>query len=146
MCRRISYFTELEKHIERFTLIESFDFEFTYHRVAGATEWPIVIYDSVAGGNVSIRAHWGLIPFWTKEKKEGIKKSNTMVNARRETVHEKPAYRKLVDRSRCLIPSTGFFEHHHLEGGKVKVPFFIFWLFLPDNSELLLAIGNLGIG
>lgn len=125
MCRRNSYYSELEKHIERYNLVESDEFELTYHRVAGATEWPIVLHDSVRRETISIRAHWGLIPFWTKERKDGIKKSNSMVNARRETIHEKPAYSKLVRRSRCIIPSTGFYEYHHLQGGKLKVPFFV---------------------
>ncbi len=49
---------------------------------------------------------WGLIPFWAKEPAIG----NKMINARSETVHEKPSFRSAFQRRRCLIPADGFFE------------------------------------
>lgn len=49
---------------------------------------------------------WGLIPFWSKDPAIG----NKMINARAETLAEKPAFRQLIKRNRCLIFADGFFE------------------------------------
>jgi putative SOS response-associated peptidase YedK len=62
---------------------------------------------------------WGLIPFWAKEKKIGYK----MINARAESVTDKPAFRAAFKYRRCLIPATGFFEWSHKN--KTKQPYFI---------------------
>lgn len=50
--------------------------------------------------------HWGLIPSWAKERKIGAR----MINARSETVAEKPAFRGLVKKKRLIIPMDGFYE------------------------------------
>ncbi|MFJ5548146.1 SOS response-associated peptidase [Streptomyces sp. NPDC093225] len=49
---------------------------------------------------------WGLVPSWAKDPSVGSR----MINARVETVHEKPAYRKAFTRRRCLLPADGFYE------------------------------------
>jgi putative SOS response-associated peptidase YedK len=49
---------------------------------------------------------WGLIPFWAKDPSIGYK----MINARAETVAEKPAFREALKQRRCLIPADGFYE------------------------------------
>jgi putative SOS response-associated peptidase YedK len=59
-------------------------------------------------------ARWGLIPSWAKDAKLGAR----MINARAETVADKPAFRSAVRRRRCLIPSDGFYEWRKLAGGK----------------------------
>lgn len=58
--------------------------------------------------------HWGLIPSWSRDVKMGAR----MINARGETVHEKPSFRAAFKRRRCLIPATGFYEWQRVEGGK----------------------------
>jgi putative SOS response-associated peptidase YedK len=50
--------------------------------------------------------HWGLIPSWAKDPKIG----NQMINARAESLADKPAYRAAIRRRRCLIPADGFYE------------------------------------
>lgn len=127
MCRDNSYNAKRDIHIVRWALQQAPEYIPFYHRVSGTSEWPVILRDTVEGNNVSIFAHWGLIPFWTKTKQDGIKASNSMVNARRETIFEKPAYKNLVYKSRCILPSTGFFEHHHITRGKkdVSIPFYI---------------------
>ncbi|MCW3039422.1 MAG: response-associated peptidase [Solirubrobacterales bacterium] len=55
---------------------------------------------------------WGLVPFWAKDAKVGYK----MINARRETAAEKPAFRDALQRRRCLILADGFFEWQRREG------------------------------
>ena len=57
---------------------------------------------------------WGLVPSWAKDPKIGAR----MINARGETVAEKPSFRSAVAKSRCLIPADGFFEWAKTDGGK----------------------------
>jgi putative SOS response-associated peptidase YedK len=69
---------------------------------------------------------WGLVPFWAKDPSIG----NKMINARMETVHEKPAFRKAFATRRCLLPADGYYEWYPTElktkaGKPLKQPFFI---------------------
>ncbi len=63
---------------------------------------------------------WGLIPAWAKDGKSGA----SLINARAETVAEKPSFRSAFQKRRCLIPADGFFEWRKA-GNKTKQPFFI---------------------
>lgn len=87
---------------------------------------------------------WGLIPSWSKDPSIGAK----MINARAETVAEKPSFRAAFKRRRCLVPATGFYEWQ--KQGSAKQPYFIYmknklpfaiaglweqWL-SPDGTEL----------
>jgi putative SOS response-associated peptidase YedK len=88
---------------------------------------------------------WGFVPSWTKEMKPG----KPLINARSETVFEKPSFRHAIRRRRCLIPADGFYEWKGDVPGK-KQPFHItrpgeelfafggiweHWM-APDGSEL----------
>lgn len=64
---------------------------------------------------------WGLIPSWAKDAGIG----NRMINARGETLAEKPAYRGAYKYKRCLIPADGFYEWKSQPGTKTKLPYFI---------------------
>ena len=57
---------------------------------------------------------WGLVPSWAKDPKIGAR----MINARGETVAEKPSFRSAVKTRRCLIPADGFYEWVKTDGGK----------------------------
>jgi putative SOS response-associated peptidase YedK len=63
---------------------------------------------------------WGLIPPWAKDPQIG----NRMINARAETLAEKPSYRNAFRRRRCLILADGFYEWQKTEG-KTKIPMYI---------------------
>ena len=63
---------------------------------------------------------WGLVPSWAKDPKIGSR----MINARRETVAEKPAFRKAFEKRRCILPADGYFEWYVMDNGK-KQPYFI---------------------
>ena len=55
-------------------------------------------------------ASWGLIAPWSKTSTEALKSQSSAINARSETVHEKPTFRKAFRSSRCLVPATGYYE------------------------------------
>jgi putative SOS response-associated peptidase YedK len=59
---------------------------------------------------------WGLIPFWAKDEKIG----NKMINARAESIEEKPSYRNAFRQRRCLVPADGFYEWKN-ENGKTAL-------------------------
>jgi putative SOS response-associated peptidase YedK len=61
---------------------------------------------------------WGLIPFWAKEEKSGY----SMINARAESVREKPSYRHSFQRRRCLVPADSFYEWQKQPGSTRKQP------------------------
>lgn len=63
---------------------------------------------------------WGLIPIWAKDASIGAK----MINARSETITEKPSFKGLVPGHRCIIPMTGFYEWNR-ENPKAKIPYFV---------------------
>ncbi|WP_256452097.1 SOS response-associated peptidase [Luteibacter aegosomatissinici] len=73
---------------------------------------------------------WGLIPSWAKDPSIGAR----MINARREGLAEKPAFRAAVRKRRCLVPASGYFEWQGEKGS--KQPYFIR---PPDGSLLLFA-------
>ncbi|MDA0711839.1 MAG: SOS response-associated peptidase [bacterium] len=64
---------------------------------------------------------WGLIPAWSKDPQIGSR----MINARSETLAEKPSFRASYKRRRCLIPATGFFEWQKQPDGKTRIPTYI---------------------
>jgi putative SOS response-associated peptidase YedK len=74
---------------------------------------------------------WGLQPFWAKEAKD-VKRS---INARAETLTEKPSFRNLLKSKRCLVPADGFYEWQDTAHG--KVPYRI----LLKNEELFSFAG-----
>lgn len=77
---------------------------------------------------------WGLVPTWFSGLNE-FEIAKTTFNARIETLSEKAAFKSLVKRSRCIIPSTGFFEWKH--ENKQKIPHFIY----PTNDSVLSMAG-----
>jgi putative SOS response-associated peptidase YedK len=64
---------------------------------------------------------WGLIPSWAKDPEIG----NRMINARAETLGEKPSFRNAFRRRRCLILADGFYEWQQQPGSKQKIPMYI---------------------
>jgi putative SOS response-associated peptidase YedK len=78
------------------------------------TQAVIVVGDD--GKRYMKQMRWGLIPSWAKDASIG----NRMINARAETLAERPAFRDALKKRRCLIPADGFYEWQKL--GKVKQP------------------------
>lgn len=63
----------------------------------------------IKNDNIEI-ASWGLIAPWSKTNAEALKSQSSAINARSETVHEKPTFKKAFRTSRCLVPATGYYE------------------------------------
>ena len=79
---------------------------------------PVIRVDAATKARRLDLLKWGLVPFWAKDPSIG----NRMINARAETVAEKPAYRVSFRKKRCLIPADGFYEWQATGGP--KQPFF----------------------
>ena len=84
----------------------------------------------VPGKRIVETAKWGLVPSWAKDPSVGSR----MINARGETVAEKPSFRSAFAKRRCLVPASGYYEWH-TEGG-VKTPHYIH---TPDDAPLAFA-------
>jgi len=83
-----------------------------------------------SGGLEEANLRWGLIPSWANDPKIGVQ----CINARAETVPEKPAFREAFRERRCLIPADGFWEWETI--GKKKIP----WKFSrPDGEGFCMA-------
>jgi len=77
---------------------------------------PVVV---VLNGEVVLKPmRWGLVPFWAKDDSIG----DRMINARAETVQEKPAFRAAFKRRRCLVVADSFYEWQKLPDSKLKQP------------------------
>jgi putative SOS response-associated peptidase YedK len=82
------------------------------------------------GENWLNKFHWGLVPFWAKD----ISIGNRMINARAESISEKPSFREAFKKRRCLIPADGFYEWKGEKGR--KQPMFIT---MPDKKPFAFA-------
>jgi putative SOS response-associated peptidase YedK len=85
--------------------------------VAPTQPIPVIVSDQ---GRHFRLMRWGLWPVWVKDPR----KFTLLINARAETVKEKPAFKNAIRRRRCLIPADGYYEWQAIEGG--KRPYFIY--------------------
>jgi len=85
--------------------------------IAPGTRQPVIVQG--ASGRELVQMQWGLVPHGTKN----LKGAHPIINARAESLAEKPSFAPLLEKKRCLIPASGFFEWKH-EGVK-KHPFYI---------------------
>ncbi|MGH3497624.1 MAG: SOS response-associated peptidase [Nocardioidaceae bacterium] len=102
------------------------------YNVAPTKEVPTIVQRPPRGDRAAapvrrlVLTRWGLVPSWAKNPSIG----NKMINARMETVADKPAYRRAFAARRCLIPADGYYEWYPTEqlgknGKPVKQPFYI---------------------
>ncbi len=80
---------------------------------------PVMVITNTAPTTLTVQK-WGLIPSWSKDPSI----ASTLINARAETLEEKPSFRTAFKRRRCIIPATGFYEWGKGEG-KTKQPYYI---------------------
>jgi len=112
MCGRYILTTPGEVLAELFELDEKPPIKPRYN--IAPTQEVAIVRAGATGGRELAFVQWGLVPHWAKERAIG----NRMINARAETLADKPAFRDAYKRRRCLIPADGFFEWQKVVGGK----------------------------
>jgi putative SOS response-associated peptidase YedK len=114
MCGRYSLSTSPESIAEIFGVRHVTEFEPRYN-IAPTQLVPIVRRDPNSDERRIDLLKWGLIPSWADDPAIGSR----MINARSETVAEKPSFRSAFKSRRCLVPADGFYEWKKSAGGKV---------------------------
>jgi putative SOS response-associated peptidase YedK len=133
VCGRFALFATPEQLTEYFELAHELGPELAPHYNITPGQAVAVVRNDRDGRRRLDYLRWGLVPFWAKDERIGHK----LINARLESLAEKPAYREAVTRRRCLIPASGFFEWG--EGApRARQPFFV-----RTVSEPLLALAGL---
>lgn len=117
MCGRFAFYSPAEATAALFGASGTVDLKPRYN--IAPTQFIAAIRRDAENANELTTFRWGLVPFWAKDPSIG----NRMINARAETIAEKPSFRNAYRKRRCLILADGFYEWH-TEGG-VKIPYFI---------------------
>ncbi|PPR25307.1 MAG: putative SOS response-associated peptidase YedK [Alphaproteobacteria bacterium MarineAlpha10_Bin3] len=129
MCGRYSLTTPLES-VERLFAFDARPNLAARYNIAPTQPVP-VLRNGVSGRRELVLVRWGLVPSWAKAVSAG----RPLINARAETVAEKPAFRNAFKRRRCLIPADGFYEWHAVPDGS-KQPYRIA---MADNALFAFA-------
>ena len=118
MCGRYALYGPVSRLRERFDAeLEGFDFTPRYN--AAPMQWLPVIRQRPGGARILHLLRWGLVPSWSKDEAIATK----TINARGESVAEKPSFRAGFRRRRCIVPVNGFYEWQTVAGD--KQPFYI---------------------
>lgn len=115
MCGRFTQRADAKALAKAFGVAEVPEVEARYN--VAPTQDILGVYVSPDGREAKL-FRWGLIPSWAKDSSIGAR----LINARSETVAEKPAFRRAFKQSRCVIPADGFYEWRKTDGK--KQPFF----------------------
>lgn len=115
MCGRYSQTSDPLKLAQRFQLEPPGQRTPPRYNIAPTQEAPTVTNDAPKQLRLM---RWGLIPSWAKDTAIG----NRMINARAETLAEKPSFLKPLERRRCLVLADGFYEWRKVDGARAKVP------------------------
>ena len=112
MCGRFTLATSTETLARYFELLDVPTLTPRYNIAPGQD---IAVIRQGEAGRDCVMLRWGLVPSWSKAPKTTYR----TINARAETVADKPAYRQAFRQRRCLIPASGFYEWQARDGGKV---------------------------
>jgi len=130
MCGRYTLATTTPAQLrDRFPIGESVQIA-TRYNVAPGDDVVCVTTDKEGAPRGEL-LRWGLVPHWAKDTKDAFKR----INARVETLTERPAYRDALKTHRCLVIADGFYEWQPL-GGKVKQPW---WITRSDHAPFAFA-------
>lgn len=133
MCGRYANFLTQQELIEEFEIAAlADDARLAPSWNVAPTQQVILVTTSKDGPSQRIgeAARWGLVPSWAKDPSVGAR----MINARAETVADKPSFRSAFAKRRCLIPASGYYEWHTERG--VKTPHYVH---TPDDAPLAFA-------
>jgi putative SOS response-associated peptidase YedK len=129
MCGRFAQTKELSILINRFNfIVEEFQTRERYN-IAPGQYASVVVFEN--GSRRLKMMKWGLIPFWAKDASIG----NNLINAKAETISEKPSFRHAIKRRRCLVIADGFYEWQKIQ--KRKIP----WFFTLKENEIFAFAG-----
>jgi len=106
-----------------------------HYHVSGFTHPSLLIYPD-KNSFTPIASVWGLVPYWVKDQKQKLQLWNNTINARGETIFEKPSFREAALKKRCVLYVDGFYEHHYHKSK--PYPFFI-----SKKDKKPMAIGGL---
>ena len=118
MCGRFATYTPSKDLAERFEASLHTTVDPRKYNIAPSQQ-VLAVRNDENGERELVDLRWGLVPPWAKEPKTGY----SMINARAETVAEKPSFKRPLKSRRCLIPADGFYEWHKTADG--KQPYFI---------------------
>ena len=127
MCGRFSATFSFREIKLRWNLYGDLSFEPRYN-IAPSQTVPVIVRNG--DHNEAKLMKWGLVPSWSPDPSMG----NRMINARAETLLEKPSFKRLVSERRCVIPADGFYEWRR-EGNR-KVPV---WIHLKKKEPFVFA-------
>lgn len=119
MCGRFTLTVDASELQEQFPWINIPNIEIVPRYNIAPTQ-PVAVIPNDGKNNLDFYL-WGLIPSWSKDPTIG----NRMINARSETLAEKPSFRNAFKRRRCLIPASGFYEWSLNKEKNQKTPFYI---------------------
>jgi putative SOS response-associated peptidase YedK len=117
MCGRFAFYSPGEATAALFGVSGALPVEARYN--IAPTQYVAAIRNGEDNNPELAMLRWGLVPFWAKDPSIG----NRMINARAETVAEKPAFRAAYRHRRCLVLADGFYEWRR--EGSVKTPYYI---------------------
>jgi len=117
MCGRFAFYSPTEATAALFGVDASIAVEPRYN--IAPTQYLAAIRGTADAARELVMLRWGLVPFWAKDPAIG----NRMINARAETVAEKPSFRAAYRQRRCLVLADGFYEWQQAAGG--KTPYYI---------------------
>ena len=103
------------------------------HHASGFNHPEVLIYTD-RSPNFPEVATWGLVPHWVKDTTQKKQLWNKTLNARGETIFEKPSFRDSAIHKRCLFYVDGFYEHHHYNG-----QVYPFYIHKTDNTAMAMA-------
>jgi len=112
MCGRYTLTKPAKTIQSHFAFMESKIPHKQLYNIAPTQQAPVVMLRE--GKRELLLMRWGLIPPWSKDEKMGSR----MINARAETIQEKPSFKNSFKTKRCLVPADGFIEWENTEGGK----------------------------
>ena len=125
MCFTVSFegkaIKAVKEHLQTYPKLEMRgEFNNLYYLVSGFSHPKLPVFKNDA---VEI-CEWGLIPSFAKSEEKAKELANMTLNARSDTIHQKPSFKNSIKKNRCILPLDGFYEWQH--NGKLKQPYYIY--------------------
>jgi putative SOS response-associated peptidase YedK len=130
MCGRYTL-SKRENILQRFRIVALESQIEPRYNIAPTQKVPVIVPAQNAQGRELVEMTWGLIPSWVKDRS----KHKPLINARAETLAEKPSFKQALIKRRCIIPADSFYEWKTTAGSKVPINIHL------KNKELFAIAG-----